>query len=214
MVLCNFSSLTRNNSFLTAKHSRAQLKITRQMLTRILSYHQVSADYLDFLFAFGKQAEPLDLAFSGFRAEKSFKPHHKSVDPDLKVLGRSGKHSKLCYNLKTVATESGPDTHLGDMKWSIRHVAVYHQLDVEGGKTLWILTRGGLDIQSRIQDLTGDTSSPENYTFDSAESSFRSSLAPHLLYSYWAAENWRWYVRWREQVFVDTVSILGSSLHL
>ena len=170
------------------------------MLTRTLSYHQVAPGYLDFLFVFGKQTNPIDQAFAGFREQTSFRCDPNS--PDLAVLGRSGKQLQLCYNLKGVASKSPPTSSIGSMEWSIRQVAVYHKYDFGTGKTLWILTRGGLDIKTRVEGLIGSA----NYSLDSAESSFRSSLALHLLYSYWAAENWRWYLRWRERLFADTVS--------
>ena len=201
------------NSFLTAPNSRAKLRVTRQMLARILSYHQVDASYLDFLFAFGMQEDPLDLAFAGFRGRTSHEIDTISNDPDLLNLGRSEKRLQLCYNLKTVATDSTPDTDISETRWSIRHLAVHHQFDIENGRILWVLTRGGHDIKSRIQDLTGSNGDPDSRSFESPKDSFRSSLVPHLLYSHWATENWRWYIRWAEQIFAMTVCSYRA-LHL
>ena len=177
------------------------------MLTRVLSYHQVSAEYLEFLFAFGQQTDPVDLSFSGFRAHVSPATVSVPVGADVEALGRSGKQLQLCYNLKTIEIKSAPDTDVSKQDWSIRHVAVYHQLDLKTGKTLWILTRGGLDIRDAVQRLTDNQADPKNRTFDSVESSFQASFAPHILCSHWAVENWRWYLRWREEIFTNTVSL-------
>ena len=144
----------------------------------------MSAEYLEFLFAFGQQTDPVDLSFSGFRANVSPATVSVPVNADLKALGRSGKQLQLCYNLKTIEIKSEPGTDISKQDWSIRHVAVYHQLDLETGKTLWILTRGGLDIKAAIQGLTGDQADPTDRTFDSVESSFRASFTPHLLCSH------------------------------
>ena len=68
----------------------------------------MSAEYLKFLFAFGQQTDPVDLPFSGFRANVSPATVSVPVGADLKALGRSGKQLQLCYNLKTIEIKSEP----------------------------------------------------------------------------------------------------------
>src|SRR4051812_6406937 len=81
-------------------HSRKPLAVTRKMLTRILSYHQVMPSYLDFMAVFGRQSDARDLRFSGFREQTLFS--NPSLMPSEPGLGRSGVQFQLCYNLKSV----------------------------------------------------------------------------------------------------------------
>src|SRR6266566_8633851 len=54
-------------SFVWAPHSKAHLKITKELLLQILCYHQVMPSHLDFLSIFGQQDDARELRFSGFR---------------------------------------------------------------------------------------------------------------------------------------------------
>lgn len=53
--------------FVWAPHSKAHLKITKELLLQILCYHQVMPSHLDFLSIFGQQDDARELRFSGFR---------------------------------------------------------------------------------------------------------------------------------------------------
>ncbi|OCK89415.1 uncharacterized protein K441DRAFT_644795 [Cenococcum geophilum 1.58] len=183
--------------FLWAAHSRASLKITRRMLVRILSYHQVMPGYLDFISVFGAQNLPRDLRFSGFREQTLLS--NSARRQSVPALGRSGRQFQLCYNLKTVSCLS-PSTPTKNKEWSIRQAAFHHQFDVDEGTTLWIVTKGNLEIKKRIQDMTGKDGRPEDKSFGTPAECFKSSLAVHLLNSHWSTEDWRWYVQWLEDV--------------
>ena len=180
------------------------------MLTRILSYFQVDPGYLDFLFAFGSQIDPLDQAFSGFRGRNPLEIASNYEQNDLIRIGRSRERLQSCYNLKTVATESASDADIREIRWSIRHLAVHHEYDFKTGKTLWILTRGGTDVQPRIEDLTSPNGRQRKHGSHFVDDSFRLTLDLHLLFVHWAAENWRWHIRWAEQLFESTVCICES----
>src|ERR1700722_813047 len=93
-------------SYLFGGHSRKSLNITRRMLLRILSYHQVMPAYLDFISVFGSQDDPKDLRFSGFREQTLISKGDKIRGPEVTSLGRSGRQIQLCYNLKAVACTS------------------------------------------------------------------------------------------------------------
>jgi hypothetical protein len=129
--------IVRSQSFLGLDRERAPLKITQRMLCRILTYHQVAPDYLNFLYIFGKQSRAQDLRYSGFRSHASLTVARPGMAiPDL---GRSGSCFELCYNLKTVVCKNPSADHL-QRTWAIRQGAVYHQFDVLNGKALWLMT--------------------------------------------------------------------------
>ncbi|KAK4040852.1 hypothetical protein C8A01DRAFT_35128 [Parachaetomium inaequale] len=84
----------------TAAPTSRRIKITEELLLQILTYHQVSPCFLNFISYFGH--DPLsgggDLFFGGFRSLKSFaEPLFK-----LEALGRSGYHYQLAFELRTV----------------------------------------------------------------------------------------------------------------
>jgi hypothetical protein len=193
--------------YIYAEHSRSELKITRDMLTQILTFHQVIPAYLDFISVFGAQSDPRDLRFSGFREQRTLVDPPRG--PAVEGLGRSGRQFQLCYNLKGVTCkEESTKTEL--VQWSIRQVAIHHQLDVVTGTTLWIVTKGNLELLSRYKELTGKDGRPEDKSFGTVKESFRSSLAAHLLFCHWSTEDWRGYIRWLEEIVETEVGILNS----
>ncbi|KAF1942092.1 hypothetical protein EJ02DRAFT_184411 [Clathrospora elynae] len=179
-------------------NSRDKLKTTRASLCQIMSYHQVMPVYLDFMLVFGAQSDAKDLRFSGFREQIRLKtpPNEHSI----LQLGRSGKVFQLCYNLKGVQFKKQSSENIKLDEWSIRDAAFYHQFDVECGTTLWIVTKGGEDILERFKELTGPNGRPEDQVFRDPESCFRATLSVHLLYCHWSTDDWRWYIRWLEEV--------------
>jgi hypothetical protein len=199
---CRSITLTLD-SFLSAKHSRAPLKITREMLARLMSYHQVMPRYLEFVFLFGRRCSPHDIRYSGFSSTILGAP---ITGQDVPELGRSGQQYQMCYNLKTIDCLSTPGTDLKLQEWSIRQAAMCHQFDVKYGTTLWMLTKGGLELKERIQDLTGKDGRIEDRSFATPENCFRSSLAVHASLAHWSVEGWRWYIQWLEDTVDQEVS--------
>ncbi|EPE32642.1 hypothetical protein GLAREA_07776 [Glarea lozoyensis ATCC 20868] len=203
--------------FINGDSSRDPLNITRQMLLRILSYHQVNPAYLDFLFVFGSQNEARGLRFSGFHEQMTFaRPSRQLPIPSLR---RSGRQYQLTYNLKSVARKmrSNPRGQpirvpISEMQWSIRQAAIHHQFDVEIGTTLWIVTQGNLDIFERVVQMTAVHGRKEDRAFADGPECFRTSLTTHLLYCYWSIEEWRWYIQWLEDVIdTETGNVLYSA---
>ncbi|KIW33353.1 uncharacterized protein PV07_00210 [Cladophialophora immunda] len=191
--------------YIKGQHSRAPLNITRQLMCEIFSYHQVMPVYLDFIFVFGAQSEPRDRRFSGFRQHSFLSdPPRGLVIPDL---GRSGRLYQLCYNLKTVTLKSEDPKDISLSEWSIQPAAIHHQFDIVYGTTLWIVTKGGDDLLERYKSLTGKEGRPENKAFNTLQDSFRSSLAPHLLFCHWSTMNWRWHILWLESVVQKETSM-------
>ncbi|KAH7390459.1 hypothetical protein BKA66DRAFT_568404 [Pyrenochaeta sp. MPI-SDFR-AT-0127] len=192
------------------QNSRDKLKTTRASLTQIMTYHQVMPVYLDFMLVFGAQSDAKDLRFSGFREQIRLKtpPSEHSIPS----LGRSGRLFQLCYNLKGVQSKTKSHENIKLDEWSIRQAAVFHQFDVEYGTTLWVVTKGGKDILDRYKELTGPNGRSEDRTFQDPESCFRSSLSTHLLICHWSTEEWRWYIRWLEQVLDHESSMAVDGL--
>ena len=194
--------------FLWAKHGRAQLKSTRKMLMRLMTYHQIMPRYLEFLFLFGQRSTPQDIRYSGFREQTSLgTPLLGQPIPDL---GRSGRHYEVCFNLKTVGTSFPENTPPRNQEWSIRQAAVYHKFDVEYGTTLWVITKGALDLKDAVEDMTGADGRAEDRSFSTPAKSFRSSLSVHTLLAHWATSDWRWYIQWLEETVDQEVNSLAT----
>ncbi|KAI6083813.1 hypothetical protein F4821DRAFT_244006 [Hypoxylon rubiginosum] len=197
--------------YIYGMHSRSKLKLTRAMLTDILTFHQVMPSFLEFLYVFGQQSEPADLQFSGFREQVVLSnPPSDLIQPGL---GRSGMHYQICYNLRGVALAEENRADFMDNVWSIRQAVFHHQFDVLNGNTLWIVIKGNLEIQQRFKALTDKNARPQDKSFATTEDCFRSSLSAHLMYCYWATEDWRWHIKWLERA-VDKqhiMSVLGPS---
>lgn len=154
--------------------------------------------YLDFIMVFGAQSEPKDLRFSGFREQVRLRTPATALP--IKSLGRSGRHFQLCYNLKSVCFKKRSNEELKLDEWSIRQAAIYHQFDVETGTALWIVTKGGDDLLDRYEELIGPRGRQEDKQFGDPGLCLGSSLATHLLFCHWSTEDWRWYIRWLEEV--------------
>lgn len=185
-------------------HSRSKLKLTRAMLGDILTFHQVMPAFLDFLYVFGQQSEPADLQFSGFREQVVLSsPPSDLVQPGLE---RSGQHYQVCYNLRGVTLIEENKHDIMENVWSIRQAVFHHQFDVLNGNILWITVKGNLEIQQRFKALTDKNARPQDKSFATTEDCFRSSLSAHLMYCYWATEDWRWHIKWLERVVDKQVS--------
>lgn len=169
------------------------MKISREMLTKILTFHQVMPQYLDFMTVFGDQDDPPDIRFAGFREQIHIGETHDTVE--IPSLGRSGRYYQLCYNLKSMNLIRDPEEeHYLRVRSSIRQAAIHHQFDIYG-KVLWIVTRGGQDLQKRFQEHTEDSPEEAEKRFRQPENSYRSSLLVHLLFCQWSTEGWQAYLR-------------------
>jgi Mg2+ and Co2+ transporter CorA len=168
--------------------SRVPLKVTRESLTRVLTYHQVMPSYLDFMYVFGKQEKPRDLGYSGFREQTLLSDPPRG--PAVNVLGRSGRQYQMSYNLKAPFFKTSPDN-----LWTIRQAAIHHQFDIVEGTSLWVITKGDRELKNRIELMTGPDGRPEDHAFTTAADCFKSSLAVHTLIAHWAGEDWRWRIQ-------------------
>lgn len=176
------------------------------MLSEILTFHQVMPDILDFLLVYGLQSEPRDLSFSSLREQRCLKQSYGRSC--ISSLGRSGRQYQICYNLKGVTAKSEDPENPG---FSIRPAAFYHKFDVVGGNSLLTVVKGGLDVQERLKELTGNNARAEDKSFGHAIECFRSSLSAHLMFCRWSIEDWRAYIKWLEQVVDAEVSHISEA---
>lgn len=155
--------------------------------------------YLDFISVFGQQEEAEDLGFAAFKEQISLSPLHQVQA--LPELRRSGRCYQICYNLKGIS-------RMKTGGWSsIRQAAIHHQFDAENGNALWIVTKGGDDLQKRYKELTGKDGRPEDKSFRTPIECFRSSFSANLMFCFWAVENWRWYIKHLEKMFRSEVCL-------
>ena len=157
-----------------------------------LTYLQVMPQFLDFLFAFGKQVHAQDLYCSGFRQLTRL----TKSDGGLCVpeLGWSGRGLQMCYSLKSVERSDLQQ----DWPWSIRHCAAHHSFDIDAVRSTWIIVKGDQLVERRINSATSDRGPTEFSSFQTIEKAFAAALATHLLLCDWSSENWRWYIKFLE----------------
>lgn len=174
--------------FIQAPNSRACLDCSKEMFTYVSSFLQISARFLDFVFAFGKQRLPTDFHYTAFRQE-NFLGVEEARKFAIPRLGRSGREIRHCYNLWSVErTESGREP------WSIRQTAVYHAFDVDNGGALWVNLKGNDVIQKRIKEATTQSSVLRAASLTNTSRSFAATLMTHFILFEWCAENWRAYI--------------------
>lgn len=184
---------------------------------RVLTYHQVMPDYLDFLCLYGRQIKPRNLGFCRFRTQVTI--DNPTMGLDMPELNRSGCGYQMCYNLKTVARVSSPASNnfdsatfgydnSGSAQWSIRQAAIHHQFDIEKGTALWIITKGDKDLKDRLSALTGPYGRPDARAFEEIPDSFQSTLATHLFLCQWSISEWDWYIEWLETMIDKEVVTL------
>ena len=156
------------------------------------TYFQVMPEFLDFLFAFGKQEHAQDLYYSGFRQLTRL----TKFDAGLCVpeLGWSGRDLQLCYSLKSVEKSEVQK----DWPWSIRHCAAHHSFDLDNVRSTWIIIKGNRLMEKRIHSATSDRGPTHFSSFQTVEKAFAAALATHLLLCDWSGENWRWYIKFLE----------------
>ncbi|KAK4187393.1 hypothetical protein QBC35DRAFT_233509 [Podospora australis] len=142
--------------------------VTEDMLFLILTYHQVSPAYLNFLSYFNlyTQTGSSDLRFGGFRSQTFFSDPSSRWIPEL---GRSGLHYQLSFTLRTVLER---EEEKAPFIWSKPQVAIYHQFDVKESRALWILA----GPRQQIAHLNPDKS--ENVLWDQVHSSINANTIP------------------------------------
>jgi len=219
-------SLLNIHRFLFSGSTTKPLKITPRLLKRLLTYHQVMPEIVEFLTVFARRPENRELGFSGFFDQTTLSQKKTSCQspgasqqvvantrqhlvsrsgvprgPAVVALGRSGKQYQLCYNLSRVIPR--------EEDWSVQQNQFHHQFDLLEGTSLWINAIGSLkDYRREVTELTGgQNGKPEDLSFQSRESAYESSLTVHLMNCHWASNDWRAYIRFLEDNVEEKVSI-------
>ncbi|KAM7187241.1 hypothetical protein V8F33_011332 [Rhypophila sp. PSN 637] len=179
--------------FLISDCALAPLELTRDALLRILAYHQVMPNYIDFLLVYGAQEEDHELRYSGFRTRTTLSnPHAGHVVPGLQ---RSGCQYEMCFNLKAVSRKEENPKDPFAPRWRIEQSAIYHRFDLKTGTALWIIGDPRESVKGMIGDVLPEGSLPRNFRFGTVAEAFISSLHTHLLLAQWASDEWRSHIQ-------------------
>ena len=185
--------LTSTHSFIHAPNSRDKLNVTRDMLSLILTYGQTMPGFLDFIFPFGKQRRAQDFHFTAFRHRTRL--GHNYLGLQIPELGWSGRDVQLSYNLKSVEfSESQPHR-----PWSIRHCAINHSIDLETGRSSWILIKGNRLMQQRLTQATSHAGLPDLRDIRAPDRAFLATFVIHQILCDWLPEDWRWYINFLDE---------------
>lgn len=175
------------------------------MLQRLLTFHQVSPDYLRFLTGCAPQQEeeptvdglPLRTRLLGFQFETVLaNPDPEDIIPELK---RSGRRFNLSFTLR-IATKATEDS------WRICAVALYHHFDVGTGNQLWAATDPDLSIQREIEKLfpVAETHKDRIGSSDRIAPAFESSLDVLSTLGRVSTESTERYLSWLESSTLKT----------
>ena len=157
------------------------------MLMLCLTYFRAMPEFVDFLFSFGYQSHAQDPYFSAFRQRTCLAISARTFE--FPELAWSGSELQMCYNLKSAERSS-----LASDEWSIRSCAVHHTFDVKSIRANWIVIKGNGVLKERIEQVTGRRGFSDNSSMETLDRAFAASLAAHLVFCDWSAEQWRWYI--------------------
>lgn len=174
--------------FLEAEHSRAPLNCSADMFNVLATHHQVSPAFTSNILSFGEQELPRDFSLMTFQSEDNLYARESDV-VSLPHLGRSGRHIRYCFNIRTVE----PSSSEPGWGWSMRNLAMYHTFDVETGRTLWLTLKANDLITNRIYHAVKKPlfCATSQATMDG---SFASTLEILWIVMDWSDENWRPYI--------------------
>lgn len=173
--------------FLHSKTSRDPLGCSKEQLALLLTHHQVMPSFLDLVFTFKARQRPLTHAI--FRHENYLDENAPSLR--LPHLGRSGIQIQHAFNLLTVERTDLTDER---NQWPLRHASLYHSLDLETGRAVYILLKGNSELAKRIKEATDKNRHMRADTPRTPEQSFVASLQVHLIMLEWAVEYWSEYI--------------------
>ena len=180
--------LTRRDlRFLLGKNRGEPLQISHLGLSRLLSFHQVSPNFLEVLEAYrGNYNDDREIHFSAFRTSSVLED---PLPPDqVPFPSRQGRRYQISFNLKIPTTLEGGH---GRKFYKIRQVALHHQLYVESGVQLWIVGDPNGLAKERIQKYLP---LKETANFGDMKASFTRSLEIHSEILRWVADLWSIYV--------------------
>ncbi|KAF5690645.1 serine threonine kinase [Fusarium denticulatum] len=172
--------------FIQSKNSRSPLNCSHQSFCYLSTFYQIPASFLDFLFSFGQNPEPLDYHMTGFNGSDTL-DFPKSDVVEIPKLGRSGREHVVQYLLRSVESSVKGN----EVVWNIRQMAVHHKYDLITGKAFWLNIKANSIMQDRLKEsITHDPKFNPTLAKGLA-SSFASTLMTHLVHIEWCDESWR-----------------------
>jgi hypothetical protein len=178
-----------------------RIQLTEELLFMILSYHQVSPCYLNFVTCLSPNASTNNMRSSGFSAQTFFDDRQDRAIPGL---GRSGFHFQVslrlsaCFRLKP-ATNARPGAV---PPWTQPQAAVYHHFDVQQARALWILTSprksfAYTETHNILWEQIHEVIEPKNFAgllSDHAAERFRASLDILFAVAEWSCSDFVFYL--------------------
>lgn len=160
------------------------------MFNYLMTYHQVTPFFVEFVLPFGRRQYKQDFPHCGFRNVSRLHEADASGCPQRSVFAE--RQIEISYSLMSVE----PDADLNDptkKRWSVRMCSIYHAFNVETGQTTWMTVKGNSLIrrlvEAQLAELSESGAAPAN-----AHRRFQDSLKIHLMLIQWAAEYWHSYI--------------------
>lgn len=143
--------------------------------------------FLDLVFTFKYRERPLTHAL--FRHENYLDEGAPSLR--LPHLGRSGIQVQHAFNILTVEKSDLPGEKI---QWPLRNATLYHSLDLETGRAVYMLLKSNEEVAKRIKDATEKNRYLRADTPRTPAQSFVASLQVHLILLDWGVESWSEYI--------------------
>jgi hypothetical protein len=148
--------------------------------------------FLELVFTFKSRSRPLSYAI--FRHENYLEGN--SPEFSLPSRGRSGILMQHAFNLLSVEKSDDPEER---NQWPMRHASMYHSLDVETGRCVWMLFKGNTKLTTRVAKASEENRHLRPDAAKTREKSLAASLQVHLIMLEWCAENWGEYIDHMEE---------------
>lgn len=177
--------------FWHGQHSRQRLPVQKEIAYALLTYWQIDAFFLNFLFLFGQRLTRKDSYFSSFRCK------YTAADRSSPDLDAAYVSADFCYNLQGVERHKTANMS----QWSIRHTVIYHRLDFSTGSCTWLIVKGNDEVNRRIRATLQSTTLASQHPRDAL---CEAALINEEL-ACWSVENWRWYLDSLDEV-LDEIS--------
>jgi hypothetical protein len=174
------------DSFIQSKNSRSLLNCSHHSYCYLSTFYQIPASFLDFLFSFGKNQEPLDYHMTGFNGSDTLDSPQGDI-VEIPKLGRSGREHVVQYLLRSVESSVKGDK----VVWNIRQMAVHHKYDLITGKAFWLNIKANSIMQDRLKESINNDPKFNPTLAKGLAPSFASTLMTHLVHIEWCDEAWR-----------------------
>ncbi|CCT63240.1 uncharacterized protein FFUJ_00134 [Fusarium fujikuroi IMI 58289] len=170
--------------FIQSKNSRSPLNCSHHSFCYLSTFYQIPASFLDHLFSFGQNPEPLDYHMTGFNGSDTL-DSPKSDIVEIPKLGRSGLEHVMQYLLRSVEWD------VKHSAWKIRQMAVHHKYDLITGKAFWLNIKANSIMQDRLKESIAHDLKFNPTLAKGLASSFAATLMTHLVHIEWCDESWR-----------------------